>query len=98
MESPNRTPTLSPCGSHVRLSFLVYYCSVLPEMPFYHWPCKLETADPSIWEQSVATHEQWLKRLGELGSNVSVISTRPVIEEGKYYNEGFTWSSLEGYR
>lgn len=70
---------------------------VLPEMPFYPWVARTRDVRPAAWQAAVAAHDTWLERLGELGSGL-VIASRPVLSGGHRLNEGFVWSSTDGYR
>jgi N-carbamoylputrescine amidase len=69
---------------------------VLPEMPFHPWLCYTNEVDPTIWEQAVAAHDDFLVRLPEL--DAVVLGSRPVLLEGIPLNEGFIWSAAGGYR
>ena len=68
---------------------------LLPEMPFYGWLPASRTVNPKEWNRSVASHDQWAARLGELGAP-TVIGTRPIVEENTRYNLGFVWDSENG--
>lgn len=70
---------------------------LLPEMPFYPWPCFSRRPDPARWEASVAAHRQWLERLPELGA-AAVAGTIPTISGRQRFNEAFLWSPAGGYR
>jgi N-carbamoylputrescine amidase len=70
---------------------------LLPEMPFHRWVAGTNKVDPGIWEQAVMAHDQWLPKLSELSSAI-VAGTRPVIQNGKRLNEGFTWQPESGYK
>lgn len=70
---------------------------VLPEMPFFPWVAWTRTVDPSIWKRSVAAHDAWLQRLGDLSPAV-VHGTRPVVRNGRRFNQGFAWDPAGGYR
>lgn len=69
---------------------------LLPEMPFHPWLAQTRQVDPVLWKASVAAHDQWLHRLGEL-SPATVVSSRPVIRQGRRFNEGFIWDAGSGY-
>ena len=69
---------------------------LLPEMPFFEWITKSESVDPNLWEQSVKAHDEWIDRLNELPAEMTIAS-RPVIENGKYLNRGFIFTSEKGY-
>jgi N-carbamoylputrescine amidase len=70
---------------------------VLPEMPFGPWLPAQKPDDLAKWDAAVASHDRWMPRLTELGAGL-VVGTRPVISDGKRYNEGFLWSAVSGYR
>ena len=70
---------------------------LLPEMPFYPWPCRSRQPDPAIWEASVDTHRRWLGRLGEL-NKAAVAGSVPILAEGRRFNEAFLCSPRGGYR
>jgi N-carbamoylputrescine amidase len=70
---------------------------LLPEMPFYRWLAADREMDAESWAKSVAAHDLWLGRLAELGAP-SVAATRPVIEDGRHFNQGFVWDSQSGAR
>lgn len=63
---------------------------LLPEMPFYRWLSQTNEVDPSEWEKSVRAHDEWLTRLDELAP-ATVISSRPVVDDGIRHNVGFVW-------
>jgi N-carbamoylputrescine amidase len=70
---------------------------VLPEMPFYPWIARVLPFTQSLWIASVRAHDDWLKRLDEL-TPATVIGTRPVTQYGRRFNEGFVWSTENGYQ
>ena len=63
---------------------------LLPEMPFSVWLAATKEVDAARWEESVAEHELWMERLGELGA-VTVLGARPIVAEGTRHNETFVW-------
>lgn len=69
---------------------------LLPEMPFSPWLARSREVDVAAWEASVAVHDEWIGRLGELGGAV-VLGSRPVTREGRRFNEGFVFDD-GGYR
>lgn len=69
---------------------------LLPEMPFYPWPCWTDQVDPAVWEASVASHDEMQTRLSEVGPAM-VVGSRPVLRDGVPFNEGFAWTSDGGY-
>jgi N-carbamoylputrescine amidase len=42
-------------------------------------------------------HDRWMSRLTEL-TPAMVMSSRPVISEGKHLNEAFVWDEVTGYK
>jgi len=68
---------------------------LLPEMPFYGWFAMSPMFDKSIWNEAVATHGKWMKRLVELAPAM-VIGTRPINRKGRRFNEGFVWTKGRG--
>jgi len=70
---------------------------LLPEMPFYPWLAKSRRVDPESWKNAVKAHDQWMHRLGELSSSI-VAASRPVIRQGRRFNEGFIWDEKNGYK
>lgn len=70
---------------------------VLPEMAFHPWVSCNRQTDPETWRSAVASHDSWLLRLSELGAPL-VAGTRPVLDGGEPYNEGFVWERSAGYR
>jgi len=70
---------------------------LLPEMPFFPWIAETDKVDTSVWQESVEVHERWLSRMTEL-KPATVISSRPVIIEGKHLNEGFIIDQATGYK
>lgn len=70
---------------------------LLPEMPFYPWPCRSRQPDPTRWEESVVAHRQWLARLDELDV-AAVTGSVPIITEDRRFNEAFLWSAQRGCR
>lgn len=70
---------------------------LLPEMPFAPWLPASESVEPERWTAAVDDHDRWLDRLDELGG-ATVAGTRPVVDGGERYNEGFVWTPGGGYR
>jgi N-carbamoylputrescine amidase len=68
---------------------------VLPEMPFAPWLAASTDVDPDRWEESVATHQRWLARLDELHAE-AVVTTLPVVEADRRYNEAIVWTAAHG--
>lgn len=70
---------------------------LLPEMPFFRWLAADREMDAQEWKESVGAHDLWVERLVELGDG-SVAATRPIIEEGSQFNQGFVWDAKNGAR
>ena len=70
---------------------------LLPEMPFYPWVAQTNQVDVEVWQASVKMHDRWMLRLTELTPAI-VMSSRPVITEGKHLNEAFVWDKDTGYK
>ena len=68
---------------------------LLPEMPFDRWLSQTKEVDSAAWQQSVRAHSEWIARLDELAPAM-VISSRPVVEDGKHHNIGFVWETATG--
>lgn len=65
---------------------------LLPEMPFTVWLAATKEVDAVRWDESVAVHDAWLERLGELETAV-VLGSRPVVIDGRRLNEAFVWEA-----
>lgn len=70
---------------------------LLPEMPFHRWLAATREVSSEAWKESVKAHDLWVERLVELGA-AAVAATRPVIEGGVHFNQGFVWSAKTGAR
>jgi N-carbamoylputrescine amidase len=70
---------------------------LLPEMPFSSWFAQSQRFDASVWQKSVFAHDDWQKRLHELAP-ATILSTRPVNDGHRRFNEGFVWEQGAGYR
>lgn len=70
---------------------------LLPEMCFAPWLAGRRPADPDQWLAAVHVHDAWIERLGELSPRV-VLGSRPIVDGGRFYNEGFVWQRTSGYR
>ncbi|MFP4635225.1 MAG: carbon-nitrogen hydrolase family protein [Nitriliruptoraceae bacterium] len=68
---------------------------VLPEMCFAPWLAASPRVSATAWDEAVAAHEMWLARLHELGAAV-VVTSVPVIDEGRRYNEAVVWVAGQG--
>jgi len=67
---------------------------LLPEMPFAPWLASSPDFDPADWQQAVASHEEWIGRLDELGVP-TVASTRPINKGARRHNQAYVWQSGE---
>lgn len=70
---------------------------LLPEMPFVPWFAASKQFDARLWQAAVEAHDTWNERLRELG-RAWVVSTRPVNQGGRRFNEGFVWQVERGYQ
>lgn len=70
---------------------------LLPEMPFYPWLAYTNNVDSEKWNEAVRVHDDWLERFDKLG-DILVLGSRPVLEDGKPYNEAFGWGQKLGYQ
>jgi N-carbamoylputrescine amidase len=70
---------------------------LLPEMPFYGWFPVSPRFDAGTWNEAVAAHQRWMKRLTELAP-AAVVGTRPINRKGRRFNEGFVWRKERGAR
>lgn len=70
---------------------------LLPEMPFSPWVAQTNQVDVEVWQESVKMHDRWMSRLTELTPAI-VMSSRPIITEGKHLNEAFVWDEVTGYK
>lgn len=70
---------------------------LLPEIPFHSWFPASPRFDRDIWNEAVAAHQRWMKRLIELAP-ATVIGTRPVNRKDRRLNEGFIWTEGQGTR
>ena len=61
---------------------------LLPEMPFHGWLAASPKFDRGAWNEAVAAHQRWMKRLAELAP-AAVVGTRPINRKGRRFNEGF---------
>ncbi len=68
---------------------------LLPEMPFFRWLAHTREVDAGQWDEAVSAHDNWITRLADL-SPATVISTRPVILNGKRQNAGYVWEPGRG--
>ena len=68
---------------------------LLPEMPFFEWITRSDNVDELLWEKAVKAHERWIERFDELPVE-TIISSRPVIENGKHLNNGFIFTQKKG--
>ncbi len=70
---------------------------LLPEMCFAPWFCTTPAPDDLRWREVLAAHEQWARRLPELGA-ATVVGTAPRALEGKKLNAAFIWTRNGGLR
>ncbi|MBN1920018.1 MAG: carbon-nitrogen hydrolase family protein [Anaerolineae bacterium] len=70
---------------------------LLPEMPFYPWIAQTRQVDAAIWQAAVEAHDRWVSRFADLAP-AAVAGSRPVIRQGRRFNEGFVWSPDAGCR
>jgi N-carbamoylputrescine amidase len=68
---------------------------LLPEMPFFRWLAHTNEVRVDRWAEAVRAHEDWILKLKELAPAI-MISTRPVINQGRRENVGFVWSAEQG--
>jgi N-carbamoylputrescine amidase len=68
---------------------------LLPEMPFYRWLAQSQDVDPVEWQRAVEAHDEWISRFGELHP-AAVVSSRPVVSDGRRQNMGFCWQPNTG--
>ena len=69
---------------------------LLPEMPFHPWVAGSHRFDPAVWQAAMEAHDRWIDRLNEMAP-ATVIGSRPVLRDGKRFNEGFVWTEASGY-
>lgn len=70
---------------------------VLPEMPFDRWLPATDAVDARAWEDAAGAHDRWLDRFDDLAP-AAVLGSRPVLRDGRRWNEAFLWTPTEGYR
>ena len=70
---------------------------LLPEMPFFEWITRSDAVAPDLWDKAVKAHDEWIKRLAELPVNM-VITSRPILENGKRLNRGLVFTKEKGIR
>ena len=68
---------------------------LLPEMPFSGWLAQTNEVRVDRWAEAVRAHEDWILKMKELAPAI-VISTRPVLHQGKRENVGLVWSIERG--
>lgn len=69
--------------------------ALLPEMCFSPWFCTAPERDEYLWQAAVTAHENWLRRLPELGAQ-AVIGTAPRNCGGNRYNAAYLWTEERG--
>ena len=70
---------------------------ILPEMPFCDWIFVGDAIDNALWRKAVEQHDAMIARLSELACRW-IMSSRPVEENARHFNEAFIWSAADGYR
>lgn len=70
---------------------------LLPEMPFYPWIAHTPKIDDSLKQKAIASHQEWLQRIPELGVNI-VAYSKPVQQENKFYNTAYIWTPKDGHQ
>ena len=70
---------------------------LLPEMCFAPWFCTKPAPDEAHWTAVVQAHEQWLRRLPELGA-AAVVGTAPRALGTKKRNVAYIWTRSAGLR
>jgi len=68
---------------------------LLPEMPFYRWLSQTNEVDSAEWIRAVRAHNEWIDRLHQFAP-ATVVSSRPVVEDGTRQNVGFIWEPDTG--
>lgn len=68
---------------------------VLPEMGFAPWLAASPQVSTAAWDDAATAHQVWLAKLGELGAPV-VVTSAPVVDEGRRFNEAVVWVAGEG--
>src|SRR3982751_1588987 len=61
---------------------------LLPEMPFSNWFADKRDFDAAVWDRAVTEHRTWKQRLADL-SPATVITTEPVLTNGRRFNEAY---------
>lgn len=69
---------------------------LLPEMTFSPWAAWTDQVDAAVWQAAVEAHDRWLPRLEEMQPAI-VVSSRPIIDQEKRFNEGYIWETQAGY-
>jgi N-carbamoylputrescine amidase len=70
---------------------------ILPEMPSCDWIFVGDAIDNALWRKAVEQHDAMIARLSELACRW-IMSSRPVEENARHFNEAFIWSAADGYR
>lgn len=98
-ELPNRSDELNAAWDRLveHVQFHGSDLVLLPEMPFYRWLSQSREVDAKEWDRAVSAHEKWIGRLDELAP-ATVVSSRPVLEDGLRRNMGFVWEQSTGTR
>lgn len=70
---------------------------LLPEMCFAPWFCTRPQRDDARWQNAVEAHEQWLRRLPQLGVT-AIVGTAPRNLGDRKLNVAFIWTQSGGLR
>jgi N-carbamoylputrescine amidase len=68
---------------------------LLPEMPFYRWLAHTQDVSSEQWTASMQAHRDWIDRFKDLAP-ATVVSTRPIINQGVRQNVGYVWDFERG--
>ena len=69
---------------------------LLPEMPFNKWIASEKEVNHAAQMLSVHKHEKWLPEIERLNVK-QVVYSRPVIDNGKFYNTAFVYEQGVGH-
>ena len=65
------------------------------ELCFSPWLAIRRDANDEKWSASVAGHDRWISRLGELGVE-TIAGSRPIVDTGVPHNEAYVWTADAG--
>ena len=65
------------------------------ELCFSPWLAIQRDANDEEWSASVAGHDRWISRLGELGVE-TIAGSRPIVDTGVPHNEAYVWTADAG--